>query len=85
MKFFEKIIRSGTGMSHKRFIAVLFSIVLVIFGFVLLFVEIKENNVPLFNQILYIFSGVILFQTGASVAEKMKKTEQKEKLEENNL
>lgn len=73
MKFFEKIIRSGTGMSHKRFIAVLFSIVLVIFGFVLLFVEIKENNVPLFNQILYIFSGVILFQTGASVAEKMKK------------
>ncbi len=84
-KFISDMIRSGTGVSHKRGIAVLFSIVLVIFGFVLLFVEIKENNVPLFNQILYIFSGVILFQTGASVFEKSSKVEKKENIEENNL
>ena len=58
------LIGTNTGRSHKRAIAVLVSVVLVIFGGILLFVSIPENNVPLFNQILYIFSGVILFQTG---------------------
>jgi uncharacterized protein YacL len=71
------LIGTNTGRSHKRAIAVLFSVVLVIFGGILLFVSIPENNVPLFNQILYIFSGVILFQTGASVFEKKNKTDEK--------
>ena len=81
---FTKLIGSKTGYSHKRFIAVLFSVVLVLFGCLLFAVAIPENNVPLFNQVLYIFSGVILFQSGASVFEKGGKVDKKENSESEN-
>ena len=83
MAFLTDLIGSKTGKSHKRFIALLFSIVIVIISGVLLVVEIPENNVAIFNQILYIFGGVILFQTGASVYEKKKKVDEKENNTEN--
>ena len=83
MAFLTDLIGSKTGKSHKRFIALLFSIVIVIISGVLLVVEIPENNVAIFNQILYIFGGVILFQTGASVYEKKKKVDEKENNNEN--
>jgi len=38
-------------------------------------VTIPKNNVSIYNQIIYIFGAVILYQTGASVAEKLKKGE----------
>jgi hypothetical protein len=49
-----------------------------------MWVIIPENNVSIYKQIIYIFGAVILYQTGASVAEKIKKYRQKEKQEENN-
>ena len=84
MAFITDLIGSKTGKSHKRFIALLFSVVIVIISGVLLVVEIPENNVAIFNQILYIFGGVILFQTGASVYEKRKEVNKKENDEEIN-
>ena len=83
MAFLTDLIGSKTGKSHKRFIALLFAVVIVIISGVLLVVEIPENNVAIFNQILYIFGGVILFQTGASVYEKKKKVDEKENNNEN--
>ena len=72
------MIRSNTGVSHKRGIAVFFAISMIIDKYLLMFVSIPENNLSIFNQIIYIFGGVILYQTGASVAEKMKnKNEEK--------
>jgi hypothetical protein len=50
-----------------------------------MFVAIPENNVSIFNQIVYIFGGVILYQTGASVIEKIKNVDKKENTDENNL
>lgn len=84
MGLFKDLLGSKTGSSHKRFIALLFSVVLVIINFALLWVEIPENNVAIFNQILYIFGGVILFQTGASVYEKTHKTDNKNNNDEIN-
>jgi hypothetical protein len=46
-----------------------------------MWVTIPENNVSIYNQIIYIFGAVILYQTGASVAEKIKNTDKKEKQE----
>ena len=83
MAFLTDLIGSKTGKSHKRFIALLFAVVIVIISGVLLVVEIPENNIAIFNQILYIFGGVILFQTGASVYEKKKKVDEKENNTEN--
>lgn len=83
MAFLTDLIGSKTGKSHKRFIALLFAVVIVIISGVLLVVEIPENNVAIFNQILYIFGGVILFQTGASVYEKRKDVNKKENNTEN--
>ncbi len=85
VKFISDMIRSNTGVSHKRGIAVFFAISLIIDKYLLMFVSIPENNLSIFNQIIYIFGGVILYQTGASVAEKIKKVEKKENIEENNL
>ncbi len=84
-KFIGDMIRSNTGVSHKRGIAVFFALSLIIDKYLLMWVTIPESNVSIYNQIIYIFGVVIIYQTGASVAEKMKKTDQKEKLEENNL
>ena len=87
MKFFKFIgdmIRSGSGVSHKRGIAVLFALSLIIDKYLLMWVTIPENNESIFNQIVYIFGAVILYQTGASVVEKIKNTDKKEKQEENN-
>ena len=84
MKFFKFIgdmIRSGSGVSHKRGIAVLFALSLIIDKYLLMLVAIPENNVSIYNQIIYIFGAVILYQTGASVAEKIKNTDKKEKQE----
>jgi hypothetical protein len=46
-----------------------------------MWVTIPENNVSIYNQIIYIFGAVILYQTGASVVEKIKNTDKKEKQE----
>lgn len=75
MNFIEKLVSSGTGVSHKRFISLLFAFMLVVFAILLYFFPVPQQNEGIFNQILYIFSGVILFQTGASVYEKTKKPE----------
>ena len=83
-KFIGDMIRSGSGVSHKRGIAVFFALSLIIDKYLLMWVAIPENNVSIYNQIIYIFGAVILYQTGASVAEKIKNTYKKEKQEENN-
>jgi hypothetical protein len=83
-KFLADMIRSNTGVSHKRGIAVFFALSLIIDKYLLMWVIIPENNVSIYNQIIYIFGAVILYQTGASVAEKIKNTDKKEKQEENN-
>lgn len=72
-KFISYMIRSNTGVSHKRGIAVFFALSLIIDKYLLMWVTIPENNVSIYNQIIYIFGAVIIYQTGASVAEKMKK------------
>jgi len=46
---------------------------LIIDKYLLMWVDIPENNVSIYNQIIYIFGAVIIYQTGASVAEKIKK------------
>lgn len=79
------MIRSNTGVSHKRGIAVFFALSLILDKYLLMFVAIPENNLSIFNQIVYIFGGVILYQTGASVMEKIKKVDKKENTDENNL
>ena len=84
-KFIADMIRSNTGVSHKRGIAVFFALSLILDKYLLMFVAIPENNVSIFNQIVYIFGGVILYQTGASVIEKIKKVDKKENTDENNL
>lgn len=84
MKFFKFIgdmIRSKTGVSHKRGIAVFFAMSLIIDKYLLMWVTIPENNLSIYNQIIYIFGAVIIYQTGASVAEKIKNTDKKEKQE----
>jgi len=83
-KFIGDMVRSGSGVSHKRGIAVFFALSLIIDKYLLMWVTIPENNVSIYNQIIYIFGAVILYQTGASVAEKLKKVDKKEKQEENN-
>ena len=83
-KFIGDMIRSNTGVSHKRGIAVFFALSLILDKYLLMFVEIPKNNESIFNQIVYIFGAVILYQTGASVMEKIKKVYKKEKQEENN-
>lgn len=83
-KFICDMIRSGSGVSHKRGIAVFFALSLIIDKYLLMWVAIPENNVSIYNQIIYIFGAVIIYQTGASVAEKIKNTDKKEKQEENN-
>jgi RsiW-degrading membrane proteinase PrsW (M82 family) len=75
MKFIIDLLGTKTGVSHKRFISVLFAVMLVIFAFLLYFFPVPEQNEGIFNQILYIFSGVILFQSGASVFEKKDKVD----------
>ena len=80
-KFIGDMIRSNTGVSHKRGIAVFFALSLIIDKYLLMWVTIPENNVSIFNQIIYIFGAVILYQTGASVVEKIKNTDKKEKQE----
>ena len=83
-KFIGDMIRSGSGVSHKRGIAVFFALSLIIDKYLLMWITIPENNVSIYNQIIYIFGAVIIYQTGASVAEKIKNTDKKEKQEENN-
>ena len=83
MSLFKDLLGSKTGSSHKRFIALLFSVVLVINNFMLLWVEIPENNVSIYNQITYIFATVIIYQSGASVFEKKNKVDKKENNTEN--
>lgn len=83
-KFIGDMIRSGSGVSHKRGIAVFFAMSLIIDKYLLMWITIPENNVSIYNQIIYIFGAVIIYQTGASVAEKIKNTDKKEKQEENN-
>lgn len=78
-KFIGDMIRSGSGVSHKRGIAVFFAISLIIDKYLLMWITIPENNVSIYNQIIYIFGAVIIYQTGASVAEKIKNTDKKEK------
>lgn len=78
------MIRSNTGVSHKRGIAVFFAISLILDKYLLMFVSIPENNLSIFNQIIYIFGAVIIYQTGASVVEKIKNTDKKENTDENN-
>lgn len=81
-KFIGDMIRSGSGVSHKRGIAVFFALSLIIDKYLLMIVAIPENNVSIFNQIVYIFGGVILYQTGASVIEKINKVDKKENTDE---
>ena len=83
-KFIGDMVRSGSGVSHKRGIAVFFALSLIIDKYLLMWITIPENNVSIYNQIIYIFGAVIIYQTGASVAEKIKNTDKKEKHEENN-
>ena len=83
-RFIGDMIRSGSGVSHKRGIAVFFALSLIIDKYLLMWVAIPENNVSIYNQIIYIFGAVIIYQTGASVAEKIKNTDKKEKQEEKN-
>ena len=83
-RFIYDMIRSNTGVSHKRGIAVFFALSLILDKYLLMFVSIPENNISIFNQIVYIFGGVILYQTGASVMEKVKKVDKKENNHENN-
>lgn len=80
-KFIGDMIRSGSGVSHKRGIAVFFAMSLIIDKYLLMWITIPENNVSIYNQIIYIFGAVIIYQTGASVAEKIKNTDKKEKQE----
>ena len=77
-KFIGDMIRSGSGVSHKRGIAVFFALSLIIDKYLLMWVTIPENNVSIYNQIIYIFGAVILYQTGASVMEKIKNVDKKE-------
>ena len=70
-KFIGLMIRSNTGVSHKRGIAVIFALSLILDKYLLMLVTIPENNLSIYNQIIYIFGAVILYQTGASVAEKL--------------
>jgi len=77
-KFIADMIRSGSGVSHKRGIAVFFALSLIIDKYLLMWVTIPENNESIFNQIVYIFGAVILYQTGASVMEKIKNVDKKE-------
>ena len=72
-KFIGDMIRSQSGVSHKRGIAVFFALSLILDKYLLMFFTIPEKNLPIFNEIMYVFGAVILYQTGASVAEKMKK------------
>ena len=81
-KFIADMIRSNSGVSHKRGIAVIFALSLILDKYILMFVAIPENNLSIFNQIVYIFGGVILYQTGASVIEKIKKVDTKENTDE---
>lgn len=80
-KFIADMIRSGSGVSHKRGIAVFFALSLIIDKYLLMWITIPENNVSIYNQIIYIFGAVIIYQTGASVAEKIKNTDKREKQE----
>ena len=75
---FKQLISSNTGVSHKRYIAVIFSFVVIIGFFLLMFVEIPENNESIINQIVYLFVTVIVYQSGASVYEKVKQIDKKE-------
>ena len=84
-KFIADMIRSQSGVSHKRGIAVFFALSLILDKYLLMVVSIPENNLSIFNQIIYIFGAVILYQTGASVAEKLKKVDKQETTDENNL
>jgi len=84
MAFLSDLIGSKTGKSHKRFIALLFAVVVVIISFITLWVEIPENNVSTVNYILSIFGGVIIFQSGASVFEKRNGMNKKDNTDENN-
>ena len=81
-KFIADMIRSNSGISHKRGIAVFFALSLILDKYLLMFVAIPENNLSIFNQIVYIFGGVILYQTGASVMEKIKNVDKKENNDE---
>lgn len=77
------LLKNGT--SVKRFLALVFSIFIILIGIVLLFpVEIKSNNFILLQQIIggsFILIGTLL---ALSTSEKSKLFEQKENNSENN-
>lgn len=71
------LLKNGT--SIKRFLALVFSIFIIILGLALLFpIEIKTNNLPLLQQIIggtFLLIGTLL---ALSTSEKSKLFEQKE-------
>lgn len=78
MNLFTKLISSGTGVSHKRFISLMFAVLLFLITIALFWLSIPENNEAIFTQIVYIIAGLISWQSGISVYEKFKKTDKKE-------
>jgi Flp pilus assembly protein TadB len=81
MSLFNKLISSGTGVSHKRFISLMFAVLLFFVTIALFWLSIPESNEAIFTQIVYIIAGLISWQSGISVYEKFKKTDKNENSE----
>lgn len=79
------IIKSNSGVSHKRYISVTSARVLFLLIFVLLYVEIPANNVEILKLIVGCFTGVIITQSGMSLFDKKKDVDKKDNTDENNL
>lgn len=73
-----------SGASMKRLISFMFSVFLIVLGFILLFVvDVKGNNLILLQQIIsgsFLLIGSLL---GFSTIEKFNKTDKKENVAEN--
>lgn len=72
------IIKSNSGVSHKRYISVTAFRGLFLLIFVLLYVEIPENNVEIFKLIISCFTVVIVGESGFSLLEKKQNVDKKE-------
>jgi len=84
MNLLNKLIGSGTGVSHKRAISMMFAFLLFLITIALFWLTIPENNEAIFNQIIYIIAALIGYQSGASVYEKTKNVDKKENSDKNN-
>ena len=84
MKMFSKLIGSNTGVSHKRFISLMFAVLLFFVTIALFWLSIPENNEAIFMNIIFIIAGLIGWQSTISTYNKNKKVDKKENNPENN-